>query len=179
MLSPVCYMRNPDKEFEEAFSRYSDELFRFALVKLSSREKALDLTQDAFLRSMEYARKGNDIRDVRAFLYRTLRHLIIDEYRKGKTVSLEAMLENDEGADQTLPDESVDALEDAMGRFDGAKVLEALKKLPEPYRETLTLRYNGELSVGEIAEVLEESENVISVRIHRGIRKLKDFFESQ
>jgi RNA polymerase sigma factor (sigma-70 family) len=40
------------------------------------------------------------------------------------------------------------------------------------YRTAITMRYLDEMSPREIAEALGVSENVVSVRIHRGIEKL-------
>ena len=56
----------------------------------SDRDRALELTQECFLRAFAYADRGEEIREVRPFLFRTLRHLIIDEYRKAKSFSLDS-----------------------------------------------------------------------------------------
>jgi RNA polymerase sigma-70 factor (ECF subfamily) len=165
--------------FEEAFEAYSDELFRHASIRLSDRERAMELTQETFMKTWAYAQKGAaDIRDIRPFLYRTLRNLIIDEYRKHKAVSLEAMAEKaDMGVEDFMsPDES-NTLEAAVGRHEGARALAALRELAEPYREAVALRYVDGLSPQEIAGLIGASENVVSVRVHRGLRKLKALLE--
>ena len=60
--------------FEEAFEAYSDELFRHASIRLSDRERAMELTQETFMKVWVYAQKGTaDIKQLRPFLYRTLR----------------------------------------------------------------------------------------------------------
>src|SRR5882672_2885848 len=100
--------------FTEGFERYSDELFRHCMLRLSDRERALELTQEAFLRAFEYSQK-NEIRELRPFLYRTLRHLIIDEYRKHKTVSLEAMAaQSERDVEDYLPPDETNTLEAAI-----------------------------------------------------------------
>lgn len=172
-------MDDLQKSFEEAFEAYSDELFRHASIRLSDRERAMELTQETFMKVWVYAQKGTaDIREIRPFLYRTLRNLIIDEYRKHKTTSLEAMAERHEAdvEDFLTPDES-NTLEAAVGRHEGARALSALQELPEPYREAVTLRYVEGLSPQEIATMTGESENVVSVRVHRGLKKLKMILE--
>jgi RNA polymerase sigma-70 factor (ECF subfamily) len=172
-------MRKQEKEFGAVFEQYADELFRHASLRLADRERALELTQESFLRTWQYIAKGGEVRDPRPFLYRTLRHLIIDEYRKHKTHSLEGMLEGVEGMspeDLMPPDES-NTLEAAMERFEGKRALAALQQLPDAYREVLTLRYVEGLTPKEIAEVVDESENAVSVRIHRGLKKLKILLE--
>lgn len=173
-------------EFQEAFERHSDELFRHAALRLPSRERAVELTQDCFLRAWEYVSRSKAssdeqaIRNYRSFLYRILHNLIIDEYRRARTQSLDAMLENDETRDAVegtmLRDETND-LEAAMVRHEASRALKALQKLPAPYRDTLVMRYIDGLSIGEIAEAMGETQNAVSVRIHRALGKLRETLE--
>ena len=162
------------QRFADAYERYNDELFRHCSIRLSDRERALELTQECFLKTWQYIERGEKVEEFRPFLYRTLRNLIIDEYRRKKSYSLEAMLEGREETDtETLmPSDESNTLEAAVDRFEGTRALQALKQLPDLYREVLTLRYVEGLSPKEIADIVEESENAVSVRIHRGLKKL-------
>jgi RNA polymerase sigma-70 factor (ECF subfamily) len=173
-------MDDLQNSFEKAYEAYSDELFRHASIRLSDRERALELTQETFMKAWAYAGKGEDIKEMRPFLYRTLRNLIIDEYRKHKTVSLEKMAAASERdvEDYMDPDES-NTLEAAVGRHEGARALRALEELGEPYREAVVMRYVDGLSPTEIAKAIGESENVVSVRVHRGLKKLKAVLEQE
>jgi RNA polymerase sigma-70 factor (ECF subfamily) len=172
-------MQDNMARFEEAFEAHADELFRHAYLRLSERERARDLTQETFLKTWEYVERGGSIENIRAFLHRTLRNLIIDEYRKKKTQSLDALLVDSEGEVQeaNVPRDETDQLEAAMDRFDGGRALEALRHLPDAYREVLSHRFLDGLSIGEIADISGESENVVSVRIHRGLKKLRALLE--
>src|ERR1700679_3555095 len=87
-----------ERKFKNAFETYSDELFRHCAMRLSDRERAVELTQECFLRTWDYVARGGTIEKYRPFLYRVLNNLIIDEYRKHKTQSLDALLENEETA---------------------------------------------------------------------------------
>jgi len=172
-------MRDLQQDFERAFEAYNDELFRHAAMRLKDRDRAIELTQECFMKVWEYAQKGGEIRELRPFLYRTLRHLIIDEYRRKKPVSLEAMAEEfeDKNVEALLPPDQSNTLERAIERFDGVAALAALQKLPDAYREALSLRYIEGLSPQEIGKIVGESENAVSVRIHRGLKKLKEMLE--
>ena len=167
-------MKDRNKVFEEAFDRYADELFRHAFYRVSDRERAVDLVQDTYLRAYAYA-KNDDIREIRAFLYRTLRNLIIDEYRKKKSYSLDALLENEDGNTETLlPVDETNTLLAAMERFDGGQALEKISELSPDYGEVLMLRYVDGLTPSEIAERIDVSENLVSVRIHRALKALRE-----
>jgi RNA polymerase sigma-70 factor (ECF subfamily) len=166
--------KDPSSAFRTAFDDYADELFRHALYRLSDREKAVDAVQDTFLRAWDYVRTGAPIGNMRAFLYRTLRNLIIDEYRRKKAVSLDAIEEAGEGGAMLASDE--DALERAVARLDGERALALVSELPDPYAEVILLRYVDGLAIGEIAERVEVSENLVSVRLHRALKMLHDRF---
>lgn len=167
-----------ETQFNDAFERHSDELFRHVAIRVPSRERAVELTQECFMKVWEYARKGGEVREWRPFLFQTLRNLIIDEYRKKKAVSLEGLVsEEGESSEALLPPDESNTLERACERLDGAAALLRLKDLPHIYGEVLALRYVESLTPGEIAQVVGESENVVSVRIHRGLKKLRELLE--
>lgn len=169
------------QRFSDAYERYSDELFRHSSLRLSDRERALELTQECFLKTWEYIERGERVEDFRPFLYRTLRNLIIDEYRRKKPHSLEAILEVSEetNVETLMPQDESNTLEAAVERFEGKRALAALERLPDLYREVLVLRYVESLSPKEISEIVGESENAVSVRIHRGLKKLRTLLEEE
>ena len=169
------------KDFGNAFEACNDELFRHASMRLKDRERAIELTQECFMKVWQFAQKGGEIRELRPFLYRTLRHLIIDEYRKKKSFSLDAIIENDEGGtvEALLPRDETNTLEAALDRHEGTRAILGLQKLPDLYREVIAMRYVDDLSLKEIAVLIEESENVVSVRLHRGLRKLRELLDEE
>lgn len=181
-LSSVLHMRDGVQQaFSDAYERYSDELFRHCAMRLSDRERALEITQECFLRTWNYLSRGEEIQELRPFLYRTLKNLIIDEYRKMKTYSLEAMVNEEEGetVESFLPQDDSNTLEAAVDRFEGKRAMALLAELPDAYKEVVILRYVDGLSPKEIAEALNESENTVSVRLHRALKKLRDLLAEE
>jgi len=164
--------------FQESFETYSDALFRHALFRLSDRERALDITQEAFLKAWDYVVAGNEITQYKSFLYRILNNLIIDEYRKKRSVSLDEILEDDERSatvEMKLSEGSLMQFEsDLDDQVLAERIRARIPELPDGYRAVITLRFVEGLSNGEIAEALELSENVVAVRLHRGIYKLRE-----
>lgn len=153
-------------KLKAAYDEHADAIFRYCCFKVSDREKAIDLTQDVFIKVWMYLLQGNQVENMKALLYKVARNLIIDEYRKKKFDSLDVM--SDAGF------EPVD-----HGQLDTISIVEAgllvdrIKELPDAYSEVVFMRYVDDLSVKEIAEALGEHENNVSVRIHRGLHKLK------
>lgn len=168
-----------EERFLEAFEDYGDALFRHAYVRLSDREKAIDLVHDTFTKVWSYVRSGQEIDSFRPFLYKVLNNLIIDEYRKRKESSLDAMLEKEgvtEGSFDELVENSTEAL---AATIDGRQAFELLEVLPDEYREVIALRFIDGLGPKEISELIEESENIVSVRLHRALKALRAAMESE
>jgi len=156
-----------EERFISAYDQHADAIFRFCYAQTGRRELALDLTQDTFARVWQYLAKGGTVREIRPFLYTTARHAIIDHSRRVTPQSLDAL--QDEGfdvADERTPDPLLSAT--------AAHIVRLAGKLEQPYREAVLLRYVEEMMPREIAKVTGESENVVSVRITRGLQQLRE-----
>ena len=158
-----------EEEFLQAYDNYADAIFRHCYYRLFDRERAKDVMQDTFLRAWEYLGKDNKVDNMRALLYRIANNLIIDFVRKKKETSLDAMQE--EGFDPATDDD----MSTIANRMDGAEAMKALQQLDDGHRDVLVMRYVNGLEPAEIAEILEETPNAVSVRIHRGLEKLRTF----
>jgi RNA polymerase sigma-70 factor, ECF subfamily len=168
-----------EDRFLKAFEEYSDALFRHATLRIQNRERALDLVHDAYTKVWTYVRGGHEVDAFRPFLYKVLNNLIIDEYRKTREVSLDAILEKegvDEGSFDELSESTVEAL---AATIDGRQAFALLETLPDEYREVIILRFVDQLGPREISELIEETENTISVRIHRGLKLLRAKIEGE
>ena len=168
-----------EERFLSAFENYADQLFRHVSFRISDRERAKDLVQDAFMKTWDYVGKGNKVEDYRAFLYRTLNNLIIDEYRKRSHDSLDAILEAETVSEGSFSELVVEGRESVEIQIDARATAELLAEMPEQYRVVVVMRFIDGLSPKEIAETLGDNVNAISVRIHRGVGWLKKRIETQ
>ncbi|MCC6405015.1 MAG: RNA polymerase sigma factor [Candidatus Yanofskybacteria bacterium] len=159
--------RPTEQQLTSAYDEHGDAIFRFCYAHTGDRERALDLTQETFVRVWRALSGGTVIERIRPFLYTTARHACIDAARRPATESLERLQEDgfDVADEQTL---------DPLLSTEVARVIRCIARLDEPYREAVALRYVSDLMPREIAEVIGESENVISVRITRGLQKLRE-----
>jgi RNA polymerase sigma-70 factor (ECF subfamily) len=165
---------NSEERFLKSFDEYADALFRHAVYRLSDRERAIEIVHDTFTKVWGYIRGGHEIDSYKPFLYKVMNNLIIDEYRRRKELSLDAIL-SEEGVDEgSFPELYGGSIEEITFAMDAQKASLLLSELPIVYREVLTMRFVDGLGPKEISELIEESENVVSVRIHRGLKTLKD-----
>ncbi len=140
-----------------------------AFFKVHDHTMSEDLIQDTFMKTWKYLVKGGKVETMKAFLYHILNDLIIDEYRKRKTTSLDAMLENGY-------EPSVDDSERLINTMDGKKVVELIGKLPPSYQKVMRMRYVQSLSLKEMALITGQSRNTMAVQAHRGLEKLKALY---
>ncbi|HAG27500.1 TPA: hypothetical protein DCG61_01815 [Patescibacteria group bacterium] len=160
----------PRQQFERDYELYSDAMFRFLYFRVRNRERALELTQDVFTRFWHYLSKGNQVEHPRAFLFRSARNAFINEIRTDKnTTSLDSLVES--GLEIAEPGPDIPTL------VTQKEAVDKLQKLDSRYREVLIMRYVDGMAVKEIAEILNEKQNTISVWIKRGLEKFKQSYE--
>lgn len=169
--------------FETAFDEYAEALFRHAYFRVSNRERAEELVQDTFMKTWDHIQKGKHIEQWKAFLFRVLNNAIIDEYRKKKSTSLDALLEKEEVHEGMFEDLRTDGRDEHEYLFDRSfthdALVQALAQLRTEDKDLVVWRCVDEKTPGEIAELLGETENVVSVRLHRALKRLKHIIEQQ
>ncbi len=160
---------DPSAALTAAYDQYADAIFRHCYFRVFSRERGKELMQETFLRTWQYMADGKQVDNMRAFLYRIANNLIIDESRKKRETSLEALQEA--GFDPGGEDGNVTA----ASKLEERRILETLSKLDAPYRDVFVMRHIDGLKPAEIATMLGESSNAISVRLHRATEQLRKY----
>lgn len=160
----------PLTEFNQIYEEYADAIFRHLYYRLQDRDRALELVQDVFTRLWQYLESGKAVEHPKAFLYRSASNAFVNEIRGGRrTVSLESMTET--GFD--IKYEKGDVEELAIQQ----EIVKKLNIIDKGHRDVLVMRYMEGMQVKEIATLLGKSENNVSVRIKRGLEKLKKIYE--
>src|SRR3989344_5545282 len=157
--------------FKEIYDRESDAVFRFCLMRTSDRELALDFTQDTFMRFWCALQGDKKIKNSRTFLFTIARNIVIDWYRKKKSLSLEALMEATADGKSSF---NAIARENVETEAEAKYLIRKIELLDEPYQHAVYLRCVEELKPREIAQILGESANVISVRISRGLEQFRN-----
>ena len=159
-----------ERTFEGIYDEFAPKIFKFCYFRVSSKEEAEDISAQVFIRAWDHITAGKEVTNTQGFLYRIATNLVIDYYRKNKD-KLETSI--DDPANPIDVPDSYDFVETIDRRKAIQDIQQILKKLPDAYREIITLKYINDLSIKEIAEVMDTTENNISVRIHRATDKLK------
>ena len=162
---------NRKRAFLESFDLYSDAIYRFCVVKTSDTELAQDLTQETFSRYWQALRQGKSMEHTRAFLYTIAQNLVIDWYRKKKSMSLDAL-----ASVGFEPRDTAAASAEEAAQY--AQIRSVIAQLSDDHQSVLLLRYVEGLGPKDIAVTLGVSPNVVSVRIDRAIRKVRQILNA-
>lgn len=163
------HLQSHNEAFMHYYEKYGDDIFRFCMIKTRNRDTSLDITQETFMKFWSYLVDDTDIANHRALLYRVANNLIIDGYRKKKDIQIEHY--HDEPIEQHLKDEPQQRMENVI---DGQIAIHLLNQLPDMTREIVTLRFLEDLSVSEIATIVNRDSKTVSVYLHRGLKKLNE-----
>lgn len=153
-------------EFEDIYSQYFDDIYKYALALCHNEEIAKDITQETFIKALKGINgfKGNC--QLRVWLCQIAKNHYFSMYKKMK---YKQELEEE---CQSLSIESL--LIDKETAFE---VHRAIHRLDEPYREVFSLRVFGELSFAQIGELFGKTESWARVTFHRTKIKLKEEFK--
>lgn len=157
-----------EKVFVESFETYGDAIFRFCLVKVSNVELAEDFTQEVFCRYWQSLREGKEMTNTRSFLYTIANNMAKDWYKRKKADSLDARMEA--GYE---PHDGQLANPETMAGYQ--EVLAAIEGLEDNDKVVLVLRHVEGLDPKDIAEILNETANIISVRLNRATKRLQEY----
>lgn len=160
------------KKLTLAHTNYAKGLNTHAFSKTSNHSTGADLVQDTFAKTWSYLVRGGKIDVMKAFLYHVLNNLIIDEYRKRKTYSLDALM--DDGFEP-----SIDNSGSLINILDGKEALRLIEMLPQKYRLIMKMKHVKDLSITEISLITGQSKNATAVQICRGLVKLKSLYFAQ
>lgn len=144
--SPMDH-RTPEEQLMAAFEEHSDALFRHCYLRILDRASGRAMLEECFKRTWAYLQNGQNIHDIRGFLYRVANGLIM-EYRKGR-------LDFERAAHEAVPE-------------DEQRFVEALEYLPEQERDVLVMRYIDKLDTPDIAVLIRVPADVVSERLAAG-----------
>jgi RNA polymerase sigma-70 factor (ECF subfamily) len=157
--------------------RCQHRLVRYLLYLTGRREYAEDLAQETWVRVLQRGSQYNGRQRFDPWLFAIARNLAIDYLRKKRKGVQTASLPNDRDAMLLLPTSGPSPFEAAARSEDAIRLAGQLQILSPLYREALLLRFQEELSLPEIAQVLGAPVTTVTSRIYRGLAALRSAFE--
>ena len=160
--------QSPDALVESALREFEGPLTGYVAGLLNGDwERARDVVQDTFLKLHQQDPAAVEGR-LKSWLYTVARNRSIDIIRKDKPMTLTSS-EAFETLDDWRPDPA--AVAERAERHE--QVLRLVDKLPENQREVIRLKFQGDLSYKEIAEITDLSVSNVGFLLHTGIKRLR------
>ena len=151
--------------FQTAYLAHAATFYRVAFFILEDAAEAEDAVQELYLKLWDRRDVLDGIRSPKGYGITLLRNLCLDRIRRSRRMETPATLPEPETPGRQ--DESIDEKERL------AKVLAAIKSLPDRQREVLTLRTLDGLSYEEIAQRTGINYLTLRVLLSQARTKLK------
>ena len=143
------------------YEKHRDFCMNVAMKYLQDRDEAADVLQETF--SYFFAKFPGFVLSCRltTFLFPVVRNLSLTRLRRRRHSEDPAVLENT--ADAPLRDLQIER----------QRLLDMLADLPEEHRSVVLMRFADQMSLDEIALVLNIPQGTVKSRLHNALKKLR------
>lgn len=174
-----AFRKGNERVFTDIYELTQRDLHVYALMLMKDPDKAQDLLQDTYIKAIEQIQTLKDPSRFLPWAKTILHNLAMTEFRKqGKAPILldedkeEIFDDIREEEEAFIPGESLDRRELQEIVFD------VIKTLPVEQRVTMTAFYYDEMSVRDIAEMMDCSEGTVKTRLFHGRKAFKGRLEA-
>ncbi len=145
-----------DDRIQTSLITYSDMVIRIAFQNLKSMSDAEDIAQEVFLKLITACPDFENDMHEKAWIIRVTINLCKD-FLKSSWFRKTAVLD-----------------ENILSHDENTEVLDAVLRLPVKFRNVIYLHYYEDMTVAQIADILQQKENTVSSWLHRARKLLKE-----
>ena len=168
-LQLVDLLKKDDSDaFSEIYSRYAVLLAGFASSKLFDLEDSRDIIHDIFVKLWQERKQLKVDRDLKAYLFKLTRYRIVDKIRKNITRQEYAAMVNSLAVSYGF------TIEQEIAAKEMAQIIEtSLNTLSPRVKQVYLLSREENLSISEIAEKLQISEQTVKNQLSTALKHLR------
>ena len=155
------------KAFTQLYEEHFDKIYRYVALRIGDRTEAEDMTQQVFLNALKsissFKWKGVPFA---AWLFRIAHNQVVDYLRKKSkqaAAPLDESLVSSDSNPQLMAEHSLDV----------EQLLLATRRLTEAQRQVISLRFAGELSINQVANIMGKSQGAVKALQHSAIVALR------
>ncbi|WP_147532949.1 sigma-70 family RNA polymerase sigma factor [Bacillus marasmi] len=154
--------KGDDSAFTKLIDKEKDKLYRIAFLYVKNESDSLDIVQETIYKAYISIGSLKNSSYFSTWLTRILINTALDFIKKNsKVIPIDQdSIERIQSADRIM-------LEDKMD------LLKALERLPEKYKTVIILRFYQDLTIKQIAKLIECPEGTVKTNLHRAINELK------
>lgn len=152
-------------DIERIIHEYGDSLFRMCTIYLKDKQLAEDAVQETFIKVYQKYHTFNHLSEEKTWLMRiamnTCKNYIRTSWFKRVTTGIDL---------ESISEERIDIGLEKKEEY--KQLIQEVGKLSHKYKEVVLLYYYQEMSIGEIAQILNVKEGAVKVRLQRARQQL-------
>jgi RNA polymerase sigma factor (sigma-70 family) len=159
--------------FSMLYRKYSGKVYGKCISILKHEDEARDAVQDIFVKIMLNLGNFGEKSQFSTWIYSITYNFCIDVIRKkkkDKTLFSEDIERAPDVAADDVPDEY-------LLEMDMKYLKQVLEELPTGDKMILLMKYQDDMSIKEIADILDKTESAIKMKIKRAKHKAQEIFE--
>lgn len=157
------HMMDKKRKYALLIEAHSQDLYKYALWLCKDKNMAEDVMQEAFLRAWKSLDSLREAKAAKGWLFTIFRREHARQFERKQF--------------QYQDVEEMDTIADAQMGYDDRPeayaLRNALKRLPQDYREPLEMQVLGGFSCDEIATILDISSSAVMTRLFRARKKMR------
>jgi len=158
--------------FGEIYERYASIVYNKALIIVKNKQTAEDLTHDIFIKIYFNLPKFKAEAKLSTWIYAVTYNFCIDYLRKNKKF-IEIPLENNfDNSNYLYDDENDETFINELKQIKLTHLKEILHQLPHKDKIILLMKYQDDMSIHEIMQILEIKESAVKMRLKRAKNKV-------
>lgn len=159
--------------FRELIGTYKNTLFGVALLMTRDRHSAEDAVQEGLINIWRHLPSLQKPESVKAWLVRIVVNEVRQQFRMKRLISVPLDIADDIASETDLPEDN------AIQTENRRNMRQALNTLPPEQRDAIILRFYSDLTVPEIATVMNQPQGTIKSRLNRGLTRLNNVLRDQ
>lgn len=165
------FLAGDNQSFSRIYKKYVNELFAYGMGLGFDREILKDAIQDVFYKFHENKKNLKEVRNVKYYLFRMLKNMLLDIHRSGK-------IQTDDISDYELSFSIKTTVLDDMITNEEQSALQTkidnlLLTLTNRQREAVYLRFIQEMEYEEIGKLLNMTPEASRKLVSRAIKRMR------
>lgn len=167
------YLRTQRQDyFSMLYMKYADKVYRKCYTLLKDQGIAEDAMQDIFVKIMMNLASFSEKSQFSTWIYSITYNYCIDYIRKNKKAK-QLFVDDIERA----PDLIDDVPDEFLLSMEVKRLKTILEKLPVDDHAILLMKYQDDMSIRDIAELLTKTESAVKMKIKRAKEKAQDIYK--
>ncbi len=167
--APVAPPSPTEQLLVSTFEQIRDELVSTIAYVLSSRDDALDVAQECFIKCWRARDSVPEVQNLRAWIFRVALNAARDHQRSGWMKRAKPLI----AEEVLLPARDVSANDQIVENENVARLRAAILDLRDEEREIFLLRQNGDLTYEQIAEMRDIPVGTVKTQMRTALIKLR------